>query len=75
MIFPKKSEPKPIFKPNYYIQKSHFEALPDTKNEIVFLGDSFTEDGHQNEEFRYLLAKTIFSAVCPLISISDLQIA
>jgi lysophospholipase L1-like esterase len=50
-IFPKKSEPKLIFKPNYYIQKSHFEALPDTNNEIVFLGDSFTDFGRWSELF------------------------
>jgi lysophospholipase L1-like esterase len=49
IIFPTISEPDPRYKPNYYTQKSHFENLPDTENEIIFLGDSFTDFGRWGE--------------------------
>jgi lysophospholipase L1-like esterase len=41
-----------VFKPNYYIQKSYYEALPNTKNEIIFLGDSITDFGRWSEMFQ-----------------------
>jgi lysophospholipase L1-like esterase len=40
---------KAIHKPNYYVQKSHFAALADTKDEIIFLGDSLTDFGRWSE--------------------------
>jgi lysophospholipase L1-like esterase len=57
MILPEKSVPKPIFKPNYYIQKSHFETLPDIENEIIFLGDSLTDLGRWSEMFQNINIK------------------
>jgi lysophospholipase L1-like esterase len=38
--------------PSYYHKKSHFESLPDTKNEIIFMGDSLTEDCRWAELFQ-----------------------
>jgi lysophospholipase L1-like esterase len=57
MIFSNNSEPKPIHKPNYYIQKSHFESLPDARNEIIFLGDSITDFGRWSEMFQNINVK------------------
>jgi lysophospholipase L1-like esterase len=37
--------------PIYYHRKSHFDLLPDTENEIVFLGDSLTENCRWAELF------------------------
>ena len=48
---------KPTHKPNYYIQKSHYETLPDTKNEIIFLGDSITDFGRWSEMFQNINIK------------------
>jgi lysophospholipase L1-like esterase len=53
IIFPKaRNIKKPIHKPNYYVQKSHYENLPDTKNEIIFLGDSITDFARWSEMFQ-----------------------
>jgi lysophospholipase L1-like esterase len=38
----KKAE-KPKFSPFYYHKVSHFRTLPNTKNEIIFLGNSITD--------------------------------
>ena len=57
MIFPKSNKSQPIFKPNYYHQKSHYETLPDTKNEIIFLGDSITDFGRWSEMFQNINIK------------------
>jgi lysophospholipase L1-like esterase len=51
IFFKTHSKNNEAFKPNYYIQKSYYEALPDTNNEIVFLGDSITDFGRWNEMF------------------------
>jgi lysophospholipase L1-like esterase len=57
IIFPNNSKPKPIYKPNYYIQKNHFETLPDGKNEIIFLGDSITDFGRWSEMLQNINVK------------------
>ncbi|WP_242156307.1 GDSL-type esterase/lipase family protein [Aestuariivivens sediminis] len=40
-----------FFSPKYYHMKSVFELLPDQKDEIVFLGNSITEQGRWRELF------------------------
>mgnify|MGYP006280160085 CR=1 FL=1 len=35
----------------YYHRKSHFESLPDTRNEIIFLGNSITDNAEWSELF------------------------
>jgi lysophospholipase L1-like esterase len=39
------------FNEYYYRKKTHFETLPDTKNEIIFLGDSITDGANWTELF------------------------
>jgi lysophospholipase L1-like esterase len=56
-IFPKNRKSQPIYKPNYYLQKSHYETLPDTKNEIIFLGDSITDFGRWSEMYQNINIK------------------
>ena len=51
IVFRAQSIDSGAFMPNYYIQKNYYEALPDTNNEIVFLGDSITDFGRWNEMF------------------------
>lgn len=54
----KKSKKKPQavsrtqFSPYYHQKASHFEKLPDTAGEIVFLGDSITDGGSWSELLR-----------------------
>jgi lysophospholipase L1-like esterase len=58
-IFVEKTKTASAFKSNshnrrvplYYHRKSHFESLPDTANEIIFLGDSITESCRWAELF------------------------
>lgn len=42
----------PKFSTYYYQKKSLFEALPDTKREIIFLGNSITDGGEWSELFK-----------------------
>ena len=42
---------------SYYHKKSHFELLPDTDNEIIFLGDSITDWCRWSELFQNLNIK------------------
>jgi lysophospholipase L1-like esterase len=42
----------PEFSTYYYQKKSLFEALPDTKKEIIFLGNSITDGGEWWELFK-----------------------
>jgi lysophospholipase L1-like esterase len=49
--------PKLPFSARYLDRKSIYEALPDEKNEIIFLGDSITDDGEWSELFRDLKIK------------------
>lgn len=39
------------YAPYYYQKKSLFEVLPNTPNEIIFLGDSITDGGNWSELF------------------------
>lgn len=58
LIFPKaRNITKPIRKPNYYVQRSHFAALADTNNEIILLGDSLTDFGRWGEMFQNINIK------------------
>lgn len=43
---------KPEFSTYYYQKKSLFESLPDTKREIIFLGNSITDGGEWAELFK-----------------------
>jgi len=43
--------------PSYYHKKSHFELLPDTEREIIFLGDSITDWCRWSELFQNLNIK------------------
>ena len=56
-LFYKDKKEKIKMRPNYFIQKSHFESLPDTKNEIIFLGDSITDYCRWSEMFQNLNIK------------------
>lgn len=56
-LFYEDKKEKIKMRPNYFIQKSHFESLPDTKNEIIFLGDSITDYGRWGEMFENLNVK------------------
>jgi lysophospholipase L1-like esterase len=42
----------PEFSTYYYQKKSLFESLPDTKREIIFLGNSITDGGEWSELFK-----------------------
>ncbi len=42
----------PVFSTYYYQKKSLFEILPDTNNEIIFLGNSITDGCDWSELFR-----------------------
>ena len=42
---------------HYFGRKSIYEALPDEENEIIFLGDSITDDGPWSELFKDLKIK------------------
>ena len=57
IFFKVHSKNNEVFKPNYYIQKNYYEALPNTNNEIVFLGDSITDFGRWNEMFQNINIK------------------
>lgn len=53
----KSGKPKLIFKARYFDRKSIYEVLPDEENEIIFLGDSITDDGEWSELFKDLKIK------------------
>lgn len=40
------------YSPYYYHKKSHFETLPNSADEIIFLGDSLTDGCNWNELFQ-----------------------
>ena len=42
---------QPEFSTNYYQKKTLFELLPNTENEIIFLGNSITDGGERMELF------------------------
>ena len=46
------SQEQPKFSTYYYQKKSLFEILPDTKNEIIFLGNSITDGCEWSELFK-----------------------
>ena len=46
------SQEQPEFSTYYYQKKSLFEILPDTKNEIIFLGNSITDGCEWSELFK-----------------------
>jgi len=48
---------KPKFKRHYYIKKSVYEALPNTNDEILFVGNSITAGGKWAELFNDLRIK------------------
>ena len=48
----KPSFPDSIFSTYYHQQLTHFETLPHTKGEIIFLGNSITDGGEWNELFQ-----------------------
>lgn len=50
-------KPKPQFSAYYHQKVSHFEGLPDTAGEIVFLGDSITDGGSWSEMFQDIRVK------------------
>lgn len=50
-------KPKLIYTARFYDRKSIYEALPDEENEIIFLGDSITDDGEWTELFKDLKIK------------------
>ncbi len=56
-LFYKDKKEKVKMRPNYFTQKSHYESLPDTKNEIIFLGDSITDYCRWSEMFQNLNIK------------------
>jgi lysophospholipase L1-like esterase len=49
--------PKLSYPPRYYYRKSIYESLPDDENEIIFLGDSITDNGEWSELFKDLKIK------------------
>jgi lysophospholipase L1-like esterase len=45
------------YPPSYHYHKSIYESLPDEENEIIFLGDSITDNGEWSELFKDLKVK------------------
>jgi len=52
-----KAEPPPKFSPYYHQRATHSDKLPDTKGEIIFLGDSITDGGNWTEMLQDLRVK------------------
>lgn len=50
-------KPKLSYKAHYFYRKSIYESLEDEKNEIIFLGDSITDNGEWSELFKDLKIK------------------
>jgi lysophospholipase L1-like esterase len=49
--------PRLSYPPSYHYHKSIYESLPDEANEIIFLGDSITDNGEWSELFKNLKIK------------------
>ena len=52
-LYAQQSQQQPLrYSPHYYHKKSHFETLPNSANEIIFLGDSLTDGCNWSELFQ-----------------------
>ena len=50
-------KPRLSYNAEYFYRKSIYASLPDEKNEIIFLGDSITDNGEWSELFKNLKIK------------------